>query len=65
MEYQELLTLVAQLSAANLKLRETIDRQRQRLEDQELRLANCSGGCACSYPQDCDGSCACQAPLVD
>ena len=65
MKHEELLTLVAQLSAANLKLHETIDLQRQRLEDQELRLANYSSGCVCSYPEDCDGRCACQAPLVD
>ena len=57
MNHEELLTLVAQLSAANLKLRETIELQRERLEEQELRLAAISGGCDCSYPEDCDGRC--------
>lgn len=66
MKHEELLTLVAQLSAANLKLRETIKLQRDRLEEMELRLAGCCGdcgGCDCTAPDDCDGRC--QAQYVD
>ena len=60
MKHEELLTLVAQLSAANLKLRETIDSQRDRLEHLEHQLAQCHHGycgCDCDGPEDCDGRC--------
>ena len=63
MKHEELLTLVAQLSAANLKLRETIKLQRERLEEMQLRLAGSCGGCDCTAPDDCDGRC--QAQYVD
>ena len=58
MNHEELLSLVAKLSAANLKLRETIDDQRQHLEHLTHQLAQCHHGyCECNGPDDCDGRC--------
>lgn len=60
MKHEELLTLVAQLSAANLKLRETIKLQRDHIEVMEHQLAGgqyYDNSCECQGPDDCDGRC--------
>lgn len=56
MNHEELLTLVAQLSAANLELRKTIADQKEHIEYLVHQLS-CEQGCMCMNSDDCDGSC--------